>query len=79
MKNLFQFIEDQTHFKHILTYQNEFDPQRTNIECTAPFTPPHYPQACTKNLPIVEGVVCKKTNSKPKVMLSYEDNCVVKL
>jgi hypothetical protein len=32
--------------------------------------PPHYLQACTKNLLNMGGIVCKTTNSPPKVMLS---------
>ena len=32
--------------------------------------PPHYLQACTKNLPNMEDIFCKTTNSWPKVMLS---------
>ena len=43
----------------------------TDIECSL-FKPAHYLQACTKNLPNLEGVVCKKIiNSRSKVMLSY--------
>ena len=41
----------QTHFS--TSWQNEFDLQWTNIECSL-FKPPHYLQACTKNLPNME-------------------------
>jgi hypothetical protein len=35
------------------------------------FKPPcDYLQGCTKKLPNLEGVVCRTTNSGPKVMLS---------
>jgi hypothetical protein len=48
------FIEDRTHF-------------RLDIECSS-FEPPHYLQECTENFPNMKGVVCKTTNSQPKVM-----------
>ena len=69
MRNLFQFIEGQTHLstswhtKMSLTF-NEL------IENVLLVKPPHYLQACTENLPNMECVVCKITNSQPKVMLS---------
>jgi hypothetical protein len=51
---------------------NVFDPQLvTDIECSS-FKPPHdYLQACTENFPNMDGVVCKTSNSRPEVMLSY--------
>ena len=45
------------------------NPQWTYIECPS-LKPPHYFQACTSNLLNMEGVVCKSTNSWPKVLLS---------
>jgi hypothetical protein len=53
----------------LLACQNEFDPPRTDIECSL-FKPPHYLHACTKNLPNMKGFVRKTTNSLPKVMLN---------
>ena len=49
--------------------QNEFGPQWTVLE-TPLFKSPHCVQACTVNSPNREGVVCKTTNFRPKVMLS---------
>ena len=59
-------IEGQTHFSTFLACQIEFDPEWTDIEC---FTskPPHCLQTCPA---IIGRVVCKSTNSRPKVMLS---------
>jgi hypothetical protein len=34
------------------------------------FKPPHYLKACTKNIPNMEGDVCKTTNFQPKVHLN---------
>ena len=43
--------------------KNESSPQCTDIECSL-FKPPHHLQACTENVPNMEGVdVCKTTNS----------------
>ena len=40
------------------------------------FKPPHYFQACTKKLPNMEGVVCKTTSSRPKVIELEDDSNV---
>ena len=45
-------------------------PSWTDIGCSF-LKPPHYLQARTANLLSMEGVLCKTTNSRPKVMLSY--------
>ena len=54
-------------FEYLLACQNMFDPNWTNIECSA-FKPPHYLQECTANLWNMERIVCKKTASWPKVI-----------
>ena len=43
-----------------------------NVLCTKLHTTSKL--ACTKNLLNMEGLVCKLTNSQPRVMLSQEDN-----
>ena len=50
--NLFWISEGQIHFKH----QNEFDSQWADTECSS-FKSAHYHQACTVNLPNIEGGV----------------------
>ena len=60
-------------FKHLLACRNEVYPQLTDEECLS-FKPPHYLQACTANLPNMEGIVYNTINFRPKVMLT-EDNC----
>ena len=48
-------------FWHLLTCQNKFEPQWSDIEVSL-FNPPHYLQARTENLLNLEGVVCKTSN-----------------
>ena len=68
--NLFRSIEGQTYFT-TSWHARMSDPQWTDIECSS-FKPPHYLQACTENLPIMEGVVCKMTTSRPEFILRIE-------
>ena len=62
---IYRFIGGQA---HLLACQNEFDPQWTDINCSL-LKPPHWLQACTKNLPNMNFFVCKTTNSQPKLRL----------
>ena len=63
--NLFRFIEGQTHFSTSWHAKLSLTLNWTNIGCSS-FKPPHYLQACTKNLPNMEGVVCKQGISDQK-------------
>ena len=67
--NLFWFIEQLFLAPRGMPSQIEFDHQWTNIECSLS-KPPHYLQACTKNLTNMEGVICKTINFQSKIKLS---------
>ena len=68
--NLLRLVESQTHFSNSWHAKNEFDVYWADLECSL-FKPPYYLQACTAYLPNMEGVECKTTKSRPKVMLRY--------
>ena len=69
-QHLFRLTEGQTHFSTSWHVQMSVTLNELSIDCS-PCKPSHHLQACTQNLPnMKEGVLCKTTNSQPKVMLS---------
>ena len=67
--NLFWFIEGQAHYSTSWHAKSGW-PSTEWYNCSS-FKPPHYLGACTKNLPNMEGKVCKTTNSEPKAPLCW--------
>ena len=59
MGRFFDTIIDFNNLDHAFTY----------IPVQHWFKPLHYVQACTANLLNMEGIVCKITSSRPKVLL----------
>ena len=62
-----------THFWHLLACKMRLTMKQYSMFS---YKPPHYFQACTKNLPNMEGVVCKTTSSRPKVIDLEDDSNV---
>ena len=56
-------------FSHLLACRNVFDPQWTNIDSSS-FSFKNSLQACNRNLPNMDGVVCKTANFRPILLLS---------